>query len=205
MTDEAFWRLIERAAEQPGDLDERTEWLAEELTRLPVPQIVDFARKLSSVRLRADTWTLWAAAGLIQDGCSDDGFWYFQLWLLSLGRATFERVVAEPDALAEVDAVRALARKPMNAWSDQDWPEWESLDFAAHEAHQEVTGRDCGLDEALGAELPVAPDPAGEDWDAADPEEVARRLPRLTALFSGRQVSDGSSDSALSISLSAGS
>lgn len=190
MTDEAFWLLIERAAEQAGDRDEQAEWLAEELTRLPVEQIVGFQIKLSAHRLRADTWDMWAAARVIMDGfCSDDSFWYFQLWLLALGRHTFDRVVAEPDLLAEVESVRALAAKPIRTWSESEWPDWESLDYAAATAHQDATGRELGLEKALsdaGIDLPVNPDPADVDWDPGDPAEDAARLPRLSLLFSAR-------------------
>jgi hypothetical protein len=190
MTDEAFWLLIERAAEQAGDRDEQAEWLTEELTRLPVEQIVGFQIQLSAQRLRADTWEMWAAARLIMDGfCSDDSFWYFQLWLLALGRRTFEHVVAEPDLLAEVESVRALAAKPIRTWSESDWPDWESLDYVAATAHQDATGRELGLEKALldaGIDLPVNPEPADVEWDPGDSFEVGRRLPRLTLLFGAR-------------------
>ncbi|MCP2273622.1 Protein of unknown function (DUF4240) [Actinokineospora diospyrosa] len=182
MTDDAFWQLISRTTEQAGDRDEQSEWLAEELTRLPVAEVVDFARRLAEVRRRADTWTMWAAAHLIEEGCSGDGFCYFQLWLLTLGREVFDRAVADPDSLAEVPGVRGLAARPMREWSDQDWPEWESLDFAAHEAHQEVTGRELAV--------PVAREgrAADAEWDIEDEEQVRARLPRLWALFSARDA-----------------
>ncbi|MGH3862010.1 DUF4240 domain-containing protein [Actinokineospora sp.] len=190
MTDDAFWLLIERAAEQAGDRDEQAEWLAEELTRLPVEQIVGFQVQLSAHRSRADTWDLWAAARVIMgDFCSDEGFWAFQLWLLGLGHHTFDRVVAEPDLLAEVEPVRALAAKPIHTWSESDWPSWESLDYAAATAHQDATGRELGLEKALsnaGIDLPLTPVPADVDWNPADPAEVAARLPRLSLLFGAR-------------------
>ncbi|PPK63594.1 DUF4240 domain-containing protein [Actinokineospora auranticolor] len=187
MTDEAFWQLIGRTAEQPGDRDERTEWLTEELTRLPVPQIIDFAQRLATVHHKADTWTMRAAARLIHDGwCSDDSFWSFQLWLLTLGRDTFERAVDDPDTLAEVESIRVLAAKPMKEWADRDWPEWESLDYAAHEAHQEATGQECGL-ESL--DLPTAPNPQDAPWDLADPAQLQARLPHLSTLFAHSQTS----------------
>ncbi|SER05338.1 DUF4240 domain-containing protein [Actinokineospora terrae] len=186
MTDEGFWQLIGRATEQPGDRDEQSEWLTEELTRLPVGEVVEFARRLAEVRRRADTWTMWAAAHLIEEGCSADGFCYFQLWLLTLGREVFERAVADPDSLAEVPGVLALAGRPMREWSDQDWPEWESLDFAAHEAHQEVTGVESGL-ERLG--LPgAAATPVDAEWDIEDEDEVRARLPRLWSLFAAARA-----------------
>ncbi|GAA3046960.1 DUF4240 domain-containing protein [Actinokineospora globicatena] len=186
MTDEAFWQLIGRAVEQPGDRDERAEWVTEELTRLPVAGVVEFARRLAVVCGAADTWTMWAAARVVADGCSAEGFRSFQLWLLTLGRVVFERAVVDPDSLAEVAQVRALAARPMREWSDQDWPEWESLDFAAHEAHQEVTGEEFGL-ERLGLAV-AASRPGADAWDIADEDEVAVRLPRLSALFADRHA-----------------
>ena len=47
-------------------------------------------------------WDLWAAAYLIQGGCSDDGFEYFCDWLISLGKHRFEAALRNPDSLAEV-------------------------------------------------------------------------------------------------------
>ncbi|MFC9245678.1 DUF4240 domain-containing protein [Streptomyces sp. NPDC057136] len=59
----------------------------------------------------ADSCTnpLWAAAYVINGGCSDDGFDYFRGWLIAQGREVFERTAADPDALAEVPIVRASA------------------------------------------------------------------------------------------------
>ena len=182
MTDEAFWQLIGRAVEQPGDRDEHAEWLTEELTRLPLAQVVDFAVRLAAVRARADTPELLAAAHLIHAGsCSEYSFRSFRLWLLTLGRETFDAVVADPDGLAGVEQVRALAARPMREWSAQDWPEWESLDFAAHEAFDESTGRDCALAEELDR-LGVA------DSTGPVPPGGPVRLPRLAELFDGATV-----------------
>ncbi|MDQ3577882.1 MAG: DUF4240 domain-containing protein, partial [Actinomycetota bacterium] len=72
MTDEAFWQVIGRAVEQPGDSVERAEWVAEELTRLPVAQIAEFQRRLVAARVHADTWAVWAATRVILDGYRTD-------------------------------------------------------------------------------------------------------------------------------------
>ena len=45
-------------------------------------------------------WTpLWAAAYVINGGCSDDGFDYCRGWLILQGREVFEHVVADPRTL----------------------------------------------------------------------------------------------------------
>ncbi len=74
---------------------------------------------------------MWEAANLVCGGCSTDGFWYFHAWLIGLGRDIFERVVADPDNLAEVPEVQRLAERPMGGWADDEWPRWEALSYVA--------------------------------------------------------------------------
>jgi Protein of unknown function (DUF4240) len=83
--------------------------------------------------------------------CSDDSFWYFQPWLVGLGRDTFETVAADPDALADVAQIRYLTGRARSAWSDDEWPEWELLNYVALNAHQLATGQDDEFDDALEA------------------------------------------------------
>jgi hypothetical protein len=182
----AFWEMIERSRTSSADPDARLEWLTERLAALPVTEIADFQIHLGQVRRRVDTWWIWGAAYLICDGlCSDDGFWYFQAWLVGLGREAFERVAANPDALAELPEVQRLAGG-VASWSENDWPEWESLDYVADEAYERVTGEDEGLDDvlqALGRGRLSSPEPTDERWDFEDEQERTRRLPRLSTLF----------------------
>ncbi|MBR7827918.1 DUF4240 domain-containing protein [Actinospica sp. MGRD01-02] len=72
--------------------------------------IVDFEIHLKETRHRADTYDMWGAAVRITGSGSQDGF--FPSWLIGLGREVFDRVVAHPDALAEVPVVRVLATLP---------------------------------------------------------------------------------------------
>jgi hypothetical protein len=54
------------------------------------------------------------ATHLICDGlCSDEGFFYFRLWLIGLGRDAFELAMAHPDNLASLPEVVALMGRPM--------------------------------------------------------------------------------------------
>jgi hypothetical protein len=52
---------------------------------------------------------LWAAAYVINGGCSNDGFEYFRGWLIVQGREVFEHVVADPGTLADLPVIRAQA------------------------------------------------------------------------------------------------
>ncbi|MFB9546252.1 DUF4240 domain-containing protein [Micromonospora sagamiensis] len=182
-----FWALVEGSATVTVQPDERLAWLTDRLAERPLAEVLDFAARLDEARGRADTWRLWAAALRICGGlCSDDGFHYFQAWLVGLGRETFDRVVADPDALADVPQVRRLAGRPVRDWADDEWPDWECLDYVADEAYERITRVHEGLDEALearGLERSLIPDPQDEEWDLTDPVEFARRCPRLAELF----------------------
>ncbi|UVS78347.1 DUF4240 domain-containing protein [Actinokineospora sp. UTMC 2448] len=154
MTAAAFWELLGRAAERPTER-ERTEFVVTELGRLPRASAVDFHRHL--VAARVDTPGLRAAARVVLGRrLGDDAYWDFQPWLLSLGRTAVERALADPDSLADVPRVRALA----GGWAVADQPAWPSLARAVLEV--------CGLD----CECFPAPD------DGPEPP-----LPRLAALF----------------------
>ncbi|WP_345694817.1 DUF4240 domain-containing protein [Kitasatospora terrestris] len=190
MDTDAFWNLIESCRRQAGGPGERLAHLRAELSRRPVTDVVGFQARLEEVTDDAYSWELWAAAERIFGGwCSDDGFFYFRLWLVGLGRAAFERALAEPDSLAGAPEVRRLVGRPRRAWDD-DWPDWESLDYVAAEVHEALTGTH---DEAAtfydlvhAEERPsIHPgaDPAGTCWDVCDEAAAARRLPKLSGLF----------------------
>ncbi|WP_406044423.1 DUF4240 domain-containing protein [Micromonospora sp. NBC_00898] len=51
----------------------------------------------------------------------------FRMWLIGLGRDAFERVVQEPDRLAELPEVQRLSGRDSGDWSEQEWPAWEML------------------------------------------------------------------------------
>lgn len=187
MDDDTFWTLIERFRRRTPDPDERLARLVGELARGPESEAVRFQLCLDRALLPTATWDLWAAADRIMGWCSDDSFFYFRLWLVGLGRETFERVVADPDALAGVPEVSRLAGRNPADWDDEEWLEWEGLDFVAGRAFVQVTGRTeedfYAAVEECGGLGPEVLEPSGERWEANDDEQAHRRLPRLSALF----------------------
>ncbi|WP_439658155.1 DUF4240 domain-containing protein [Lentzea sp. HUAS TT2] len=176
----SFWGLVESSGVEATDQDDRLERLTAALAALPPAEVVGFALRLDEQRRRVDTWAHWQAADLICGGlCSDDGFFYFQAWLVGQGREVFEAVASSPDALADLPHVRLLAsRGGVHAWADEDWPDWEGLDYVAAEAFD----GDLESEPAVHGVL-VSPEPVGERWDFADPAEISARVPRLGALF----------------------
>jgi hypothetical protein len=131
---DSFWNLIEQCRQQARGRDDRLAWPREELTRRGSGEAVQFQLHLDRVTEEAFTWDLCATERIFEGWCSEDGFCYFRLWLVGLGRKTFEEAAAQPDSLARVMEVRRLAGRPLRSSGDE-WPEWESLDYVAMEAY----------------------------------------------------------------------
>ncbi|MFE0100695.1 DUF4240 domain-containing protein [Streptomyces sp. NPDC059009] len=171
-----FWDLVEQARRQTDDVTD-TEAMAEAATGLlaarPVEDIVAAEQVLDRLLAESYRAPLWGAAYMINGGCSDDGFDHFRGWLIMQGREVFERAVGDPEALADLRVVRDA--------------EAEGFDLMCEDALGIVWNAHLS---ATGHELPAAAptdglpelDPAW-DFDFDDSDELARRLPRLSALF----------------------
>ncbi|MES5820772.1 DUF4240 domain-containing protein [Streptomyces sp. RG80] len=171
-----FWQLIESAraqASNPNDGEEVAHGATSLLASYPTEEIV--AAQQVVWDLMADSYTnpLWAAAYMINGGCSDDGFDYFRGWLITQGREVFERTILDPDALAELPVVRASAVDGIDL-------EGEDTLSIAWDAHVKATGGQLP-DDAFTIRYPEL-DPAW-DFDFDDRDEMTSRLPRLAALY----------------------
>jgi hypothetical protein len=172
-----FWNLIDGAragVADPSDAEQVVNEASALLAREPVSEIVSAAQAFWEVMADSYRVDLWGAAYLINGGCSDDGFEYFRGWLIAQGRATFERIVADPDALADLPAVRVAAA------SERDDVECESALGIADDAHVVATGHHLPPG-SFTIRYPVL----AFDWDFEDNVEARRRLPRLMQLYGG--------------------
>jgi hypothetical protein len=167
MDEARFWEIIAVACHSdPNEPDEWAGRLQAELMKLNPDAILAWDHHFARLAARAYTVDLWGAAYLINDGASDDGFYYFRCWLIGMGREVYEAAVADPDTLADVVTSDRITEAEI-------YP-------AAHRAWMTVTGQ------PETAPYPVRSEQAelkGEDWDFDDDEEVLRRLPRLAAMY----------------------
>ena len=96
-------------------------------------------------------------------GCFDDGFRYFCPWLISEGRETFERALADPESLAELPR--------------QEYFELESFAYVALKVFEDKGGgileRDFSIEVAMSA---------GEEWVE---DELPALCPKLAAKYEG--------------------
>ena len=180
-----FWRLIDRLPWTDGSPDDRAAWLTGQLAALPAGEVVAFQTLFDAAAARLATWRVRGAAHRVLGWCTDDAFGDFQAWVIGQGRATWSRVATDPDALATLPAVRALAGRPVPDWADDEWPAWESLAYAADAAYDRVLGYRANI-YAASHETAPSPPPAtytDDRWDFDDPEAAARHLPKLSRLF----------------------
>jgi hypothetical protein len=149
---DGFWLLLEHSARETTDPRQRIRWLEHRLSNASRTDVVDFQVHLDTARRPIDTYAMWGADSLIMDGlCSADGFWYFQAWLIGQGQHWYQLAAHNPDNLAEVPAVRRLAGRRPSQWTEAEWPEWEELDYVASSVHDQVTGQEDSINDALAA------------------------------------------------------
>ena len=162
-----FWQIVaqSRADADPnspdGNMDRQVDRLTRILSDLPPQEVVEFDRHFTTYWLNAYRWDLWAAAYIIEGGCSGDGFMDFRSWLISMGRDVYEQAMGDPESLV-VHAVDPTV----------EVCSFEEFQYVANKVYGEPI--DHGL---------VHPgEPAGEPWEE-DGDDLKRRFPRLWAKF----------------------
>src|SRR5687767_10107205 len=113
MNESQFWKIIDAAWQQAharkkadrsaSFLDENVKELISGLERLPPDEIIAFDERFSELIQSANRTDVKGAAYWLGGGCSQGGFWNFRSLLVSLGRERFERILENPDSLAEME------------------------------------------------------------------------------------------------------
>jgi len=162
MQEQQFWSIVDEAHRVAGEDNEaRVDALKQQLLPLGLSEIQGFQNRYDEMIHKANRWDLWGAAYLMNGGCSDDGFRYFCHWLISEGRATFERAVAAPDSLADLPR--------------QDYFELESFAYVALKAFEDKGGGELERDFSIEMAMPI-----GEEWSE---DELPTLHPKLAAKY----------------------
>jgi hypothetical protein len=183
MIEEARTRLGLSGQEEVDSSAEVADLVATDLNAGSAERVLTADAGLWELMAASYRTDLWAAAYLINGGCSDDGFDYFRGWLITQGAEVFHRALADPDSLADHQVVAAAA-------SEGEELECEEILYATGHAYLELTGVELSAHKLEGQ--PTVPNSAGEpdpaskpvwDFDFDDEAEMRRRLPRLVGLF----------------------
>lgn len=186
----SFWNLIDKVKQQCGELDDiydMTTPLVNELAALDLDDIVIWHNILSEYQQLSYKEKLWAAAYVINGGCSDDGFDYFRGWLTAQGRDVFHNALRDPDSLADVDAAREdecgfedILGVALLAWHQKQG--LAKRDYDAFYSACEQTG----ISEAIKAEIAAGIEYDADidcEWDDDDEDSLLAVVPRLCAKF----------------------
>ena len=171
-----FWQLIDQSkAASEGDCARQADALTMLLLELPATDIMEFDRLFDQYADQAYRNDLWAAAYIIQGGCSDDGFEYFRRWLIGQGEAVYTAALRDPESLLSV-VTSHFEDAPFLRFEDAPFLrfECESLGYVAGQAYERKTG----------SVMPHPPRPKaeliGEDWND---EDLPAMFPKLWAVF----------------------
>jgi Protein of unknown function (DUF4240) len=165
-----FWQVIADARRVAGrDDDAFVAHLTRQLQDLPLPAVASFDGVQDDLLDEAYRSNLWAAAYVINGGCSDDGFLYFRAWLVAQGQQVFENALTDPASLEQ-----AIVLEP--GWD----AEFEDFLYVAREVYESRAGVKLPLREKPFPQL------IGEDWDEDSVDEL---FPPLSEKANSRFVS----------------
>jgi len=175
MAEDQFWAIVQSSLDESGgDLECQENCLVNSLERLTPEEMIGF--RLRTDKLLHDSYKseMWCAGYLINGGCSDDGFEYFRLWLISKGKIVFEDANRNPDSLID----------HIDENLGQDF-EFESFWYVALTAFENTTKHQ------LYDYIDYDNVPFGEGkypqfdftWEEDNPESMERVCPRLFQKF----------------------
>ena len=180
-----FWEIIEAAKEKAqGDLDAQVAQMTAALDQLDAEEILAWQQMFNEYQRLSYKSKLWAAAYIINGGCSDDGFDYFRGWLTAQGRNVFLAALRDPDSLAdlvEVEEGEAEFEDMLGAASSVYLKKLNlGRDYARF--HKDLKGHPLSDSDktTMLAEIRYQAD-IDEDWH--DDEELKKQLPRLCETY----------------------
>src|SRR5258708_7740412 len=169
MNEADFWLLIAAAKDESGgDPGQQVALIQTKLDSLTKAEIIGFDLLLHELMNKSYRRELWAAAYIINGGCSDDGFDYFRAWLISRGQDAFYRALKDPETLAGVAEPEV---------------ELEEMLYAASKAYKSSTGNGYPHPRRPQAEL------VGEEWEE-DEGQLREKFPLLCAKFLNQEAGE---------------
>lgn len=99
-----FWELIQTSyKEADWETDKEMELLINKLSEYSQEDILRFGKIYDIYAKESYKKKLWAAAYVMNGGCSDDCFDYFRGWLISRGKEPYLNALINPDSLIDLD------------------------------------------------------------------------------------------------------
>lgn len=164
MNEAKFWALISETNQiSERDAEEQIALISERLGKFPAAEVIHFYNLFQRFKDDAYRWDMWAAAYIINGGCSDDHFNDFRGWLIAQGQEIFEAALADPESLVKLTHM------------EPDM-EVEGFDYIAPEIYERLTGKQIPFPDGRTGVY----DPAGEEWEE---DNLPTLLPKLWSRF----------------------
>ncbi|MAN27666.1 MULTISPECIES: DUF4240 domain-containing protein [Mesonia] len=161
MEEENFWKIIETTkSKSSGNYNKQQCELEKELQKLTAIEVLEFDNKFRTLRGEVYRWDFWAAAYIINGGCSDDCFSDFRAWLIGQGKLVFENAVQDIETLVMLD--------------DTNEGDWEGLSYIPTEVYEQKTG--APIPQGIQENLEIF----GKEWEES---ELPNRYPKLWGKF----------------------
>jgi Protein of unknown function (DUF4240) len=176
-----FWKILDYAfAKAQFDNKLKAQTILDQLCKLTPEQIQEFEIIFQQMNLKANTWNNMAAHTIIEGGSSDDSFFYFRCWLISLGKYHFEETLKNPDHLADIAI-------PVNQKYGYGEVIFEELIPMSDNAYQMVTKKEPTKDTTFprafaqrkGLFFDSGGDTKGVEWTDKDLPKIAPKLCKM--------------------------
>lgn len=176
MSKDEFWEIIDKVRAKVSVQDGRSvaEGLYKELIRLPQKNILAFDCIWQDYKDEAANTKLYAAACIINGGCSDDRFSDFRDWLIMQGKSTYQQAMVAPDSLAALtipfnDAEWMICPRIMgNAFAGQvlqSYFQMEGIAQSLQRKYPELLQAPGALNEQIMLELLIPYRLPDADWE----------------------------------------
>ena len=111
MNEQILWKLVQNAKEAKPTAYQQTQYLTLVISSYSAKDILSLKNIYWKLLKSSFTADLWAAAYVLNSGCSDQDFIYFRNWLILQGQATFKKTIQDPEYLA--DYLHLPLREPL--------------------------------------------------------------------------------------------
>jgi hypothetical protein len=186
MDTKRFWEIIDTARASACGWDDMYDPLIDLLSSLCISDIMKWNNIFSEYHRLAYKNKLWAAAYVINGGCSDDGFEDFRGWLIAQGKDVYLNALSNPVSLAHREGCKggSVAFEEMLTAASHSIFKKLSI-HSAHELFEQELIK-CPLTDGeraeIAAEIVYADDMDGE-WDENDANGFHELLPNLCEVF----------------------
>ncbi len=159
MESDKFWSIISTAkSNSSGELEKHVSEIEKELLKLNKIEIVEFDNTFRKFRGEIYNWDFWAAAYIINGGCSDDCFSDFRGWLIFQGQNVFESAINDIESISKFKDI-----------SDGDW---EAFSYLIYDTYYKKTGLD--MPEGIVENYEIS----GDEW-SEDGDDLEKKYPKL--------------------------